>query len=158
MKARSLVRCLIHCCVICSRCEGAAYTDTPPPPLPTFRVKEEPPFTYVGVDFAGPLYTRTVGTQSDKVWICIFTCYVIRAIHFEVVTDLSTEAFIRCLKRFTARRGMAWKFISYNAKTFKAVAKFLKTTATGGFVCNRRIGKYSHSLLQEACLHDRNKT
>ena len=124
MKARSLVRFLIHRCIICKRYEGAAYTGPPLPPLPTFRVKEEPPFTYVGVDFAGPLYTRTTGTQSDKVWICLFTCCVIRAINLEVVTDLSTEAFIRCLKRFTAK--MPRKFISDNGKTFKAAAKFLK--------------------------------
>ena len=49
-----------------------------------------------------------------------------RAIHLDIVTDLSTETFLRCLKRFAARRGMPSKFVSDNGKTFKAAAKFIK--------------------------------
>ena len=126
VKARSLVRSLIHRCVICRRFEGAAYRGPPPPPLPKFRVQEEPPFTYTGVDFAGPLYVRIAGSKMEKAWICLFTCCVVRAIHLEIVTDLSAGTFIRCLKRFSARRGLPRKFISDNGKTFKAAAKFLK--------------------------------
>ena len=128
VKGRSLVRSVIHRCVLCRRFEGAAYRAPPPPPLPEFRVREEPPFTFTGVDFAGPLYIRTAGlTASTKVWICLFTCCVTRAVHLDIVTDLSTTTFIRCLKRFAARRGMPRKFVSDNGKTFKAAAKFLKT-------------------------------
>ena len=95
-----------------------------PPALPTFRVQEQAPFTFTGVDYAGPLYTRSNG--ANKVWICLFTCCVTRAIHLELVTDMSTETFIRCLKRFAARRGMPRKFLSDNGKSFKAAADFLK--------------------------------
>lgn len=112
VKGRSLVRSTIHRCVLCRRFKGAAYHAPPPPPLPEFRVKEEPPFTFTGVDFAGPLYIRSFGlTASNKVWICLFTCCVTRAIHLDVVTDLSTETFLRCLKRFAARRGMPRMFV-----------------------------------------------
>ena len=128
MKARSLVRSIISRCVVCKRFEGAAYRSPPPPPLPTFRIREEPPFTHTGVDFAGPLYIRTTGSSAtNKAWICLFTCCVVRAVHLEIVTDMSTETFIRCLKRFAARRGMPRKFVSDNGSTFKATAKFLKT-------------------------------
>ena len=128
VKAWSLVRSIIHRCVVCKRFEGAAYCGPPPPPLPTFRVREEPPFTYTGVDFAGPLYIRTTGSSArNKAWICLFTCCVVRAVHLEIVTDMSTETFIRCLKCFTARRGMPRRFVSDNGKTFKATATFLKT-------------------------------
>ena len=127
VKGRSLVRSVIHRCVLCRRFEGAAYRAPPPPPLPEFRVREEPPFTFTGVDFAGPLYVHTSSwTSSNKVWICLFTCCVTRAVHLDIVTDLSTTTFIRCLKRFAARRGMPHKFVSDNGKTFKAAAKFLK--------------------------------
>ena len=44
----------------------------------------------------------------------------------ELVTDMSTETFIRCLKRFVARRGMPRKFLSDNGKSFKTAADFLK--------------------------------
>jgi len=73
------------------RHEGAPFQTPMPPALPTFRVQEEPPFTFTGIDYAGPLYTRTSG--ANKVWICLFTCCVTRAIHLELVTDMSTETF-----------------------------------------------------------------
>jgi len=63
----------------------------------------------------------------EKAWVCLFTCCVVRAIHLEIVTDLSAGTFIRCLKRFCARRGLPRKFLSDNGKAFKAAAKFLKS-------------------------------
>ena len=127
-KSRSLVRSIIYRCVVCHRFEGAAYhAPPPPPPLPEFRVREETPFTFTGVDCAGPLYIRSFGlTVSNKVWICLFTCCVTQAVHLDIVADISTETFLRCLKCFSARRGMPRKFVSDNGKTFKAAAKFIK--------------------------------
>ena len=127
VKGSTCVRALLYRCVLCGRFEGAAYRPPPPPPLPAFRVQEQPPFTYTGVDYAGPLHVRTYGqTETDKAWICLFTCLVTRAVHLEVVTDMSTETFIRALKRFSARRGVPCKFHSDNRKTFKAAACFLE--------------------------------
>lgn len=102
-----------------------------PPPLPICRVKEDPAFTYTGVDFAGPLMIRS---SIPKVWMALFTCYITRAIHLEVVPDQSTQAFIRCLKRFVARRGIPRRFISDNGKTFKATAKYLDSVFKDGSV------------------------
>ena len=99
-----------------------------------FRVKEDPAFTYTGVDFAGPLYVCGHKDLPQKMWICLFTCYVTRAVHLEVVADQSTETFLRCLKKFSARRGLPAKFISDNGKTFKSAAKYLKTVFKDGTV------------------------
>ena len=127
IKGRSLVKKAVHQCVLCRKLEGVPYRAPPPPPLPIFRVKEEPPFSYTGVDFAGPLYIKTSDvTRSNKVWICLYTCCVTRAVHLEIVPDMSTQTFIRSLKRFAARRGLPHKFISDNGKTFKAAAKVVK--------------------------------
>lgn len=54
-------------------------------------------------------------------------CYIMRAIHPDAVSDQTTETFMRCLDRFSARRDVPTKFISDNGKTFKAAAKYLKT-------------------------------
>ena len=99
VKGRSLTRATVHRCTICKKYEGAPFRGPPPPPLPEFRVKEDPAFTYTGVDFAGPLFVRS-GSSNDstKVWICVFTCLVTRAIHLDIMSDLSTETFMRCLK------------------------------------------------------------
>ena len=50
---------------------------------------------------------------------------VTRALHLELVNELSAPAFIRCLK-FTARRGLPRRIVSDNAKTFKAAAKAIE--------------------------------
>ena len=104
--------------------EGKPYNTPRPPPLPSFRVEEAPPFSFTGVDFAGPLYIKSIdGTQ--KVWICLYTCCVARAVHLELVPDLSTPAFLQSLKCFTSRRGLPSKIVSDNGKTFKAAASHL---------------------------------
>ena len=84
------------------------------PPLPSFRVKEVLAFTYTGVDYAGPLYIKATG--DTKVWICLYTCCMVRAVHLKVVPDMTTQSFIRCFKRFTARRGVPVKIIWTTAK------------------------------------------
>ena len=87
-KGRSLIKCMIHRCVLCRRntLQDPTTTTFPPPPLPTFRVKEDPAFSYTGVDFAG---IRGSGAP-DKVWICLFTCLVTRAVHLDIVSNQST--------------------------------------------------------------------
>lgn len=121
---RSSVRRLLHSCVICRRFEGRPHHAPPPPPLPAFRVKEAPAFTHTGVDYAGPLYIRGHKTSREsKVWICLYTCCVIRAIHLEVVPDLTAQSFIHCFKHFTARRDFPTKMISDNGMTFKSASK-----------------------------------
>ena len=59
LRGRANVRKLVHKCVICRRLEGQAYASPQMPPLPTFRVTEEAPFSYTGIDFAGPLFVKS---------------------------------------------------------------------------------------------------
>ena len=63
---------------------------------------------------------------EDKIYICLFTCCVVRAVHLEVVVNLSVSSFIRCLKQFIARRGIPRRIVSDNGKTFKGAARFIK--------------------------------
>ena len=125
IQGRNFIKSLIHQCRVCRRHEGKSYRAPPPPPLPAFRVEEAPPFSYTGVDFAGPLYVSSDSSGVKKVWICLYTCCVVRAVHLELVFDMSTPTFIRCFKRFVARRGLPSKILSDNGKTFKAAAKFI---------------------------------
>ena len=121
IRGRSLVKSFIHKCIICRRIDGTPLHAPPALPLPTFRVNKAPPFSNSAVNFAGPFYVRNWGvSKGNKVWICLFTCCVTRAVHLELVLDLSAVTFIRCLKRFTARSGLPRKIVSDNAKTFKA--------------------------------------
>ena len=96
VQGRKFVKKLLYKCVNCRKLEGRQYQAPPSPPLPEVRVKECPPFAYTGIDFAGP---------QQKVWICLYTCCVTRAIHLDLVPSLTTSAFLRSLRRFSARRG-----------------------------------------------------
>ena len=100
---RRLVKSIIHRCFICCKFEGKAHHVPTSPLLPEFCVKEEPSFMYTGVDFAGPLYVRRTSIQeSTKVWVCLYTCCVVRAVHLDHVPDMTAPAFIRSFKRFIA--------------------------------------------------------
>lgn len=77
--------------------------------LPTSRVTPSRPFSSTGTDFCGPFTIKIVNLKSVrhvKVYICVFVCMVTKAMHLEVVNDLTTEAFIASLTRFVSRRGL----------------------------------------------------
>ena len=54
-------------------------------------------------------------------WICLFTCLAVRAIHLEIEKGLSAQLFLDCLRRFIARRGKPTTIISDNAPQFHLV-------------------------------------
>ena len=68
VKGRSFTKAIVHKCTVCKRYEGAP-SNGPPPPLPEFRVKDDPAFSYTGVDFAGPLLVRD-GTPNASCKVC----------------------------------------------------------------------------------------
>ena len=79
----------------------------------------EPPFTYVGVDYFGPLFVRQ-GRSNVKRYGCLFTCLVVRAVHIEVVHSLDNDSFINALRRFINTRGCPKTIYSDNRTNFHA--------------------------------------
>ena len=102
VQGRQFVRKLLNECRICRRRGSKPLTGPPPPSLPDFHVQSSPPFTTTGIDYAGPLYLKI----GEKVWFSLFTCCALRAVHLELVPDLTAKAFICCLKRFSGRCGI----------------------------------------------------
>lgn len=125
LRARQLCKKVVHRCRVCQRFRVKAIS-APVAPLPRERITRSLPFQVVGVDFAGPLLAR-VDTGTRKVYIALFTCAVVRAIHLELVSDLGTDTFLQALRRFTARRGFPQIIYSDNAATFKRASKDLQT-------------------------------
>ena len=126
VKGRQMVKKTIGNCVICKKLEGKPYKVAQAADLPDFRVREAAPFSKVGVDFAGPLFAKCCKDGTDKVYIALFSCCVTRAIHLELVRDLSAETFLCSFRRFVARRGVPSLIVSENAKTFKASEKAIR--------------------------------
>ena len=126
IKGRSLVRTVLLHCNICRRVEGPPYKPPPMPPLPSSRVSRTVPFHYTGVDYFGPIMVRNKKDNSQsKVWGCLFTCLSTRAVHLELVEDMTAETFLNCLRRFIARRGKPKMLYSDNAKQFILTEKML---------------------------------
>ena len=71
-------------------------------PLPKERCDPQFPFIHVGLDCCGP-FLEKYKRATVKVWVCLFTCMVTRAVHLERFAGL--ESFINGLRRFVARRG-----------------------------------------------------
>ncbi|XP_078366089.1 uncharacterized protein LOC144650313 [Oculina patagonica] len=124
-KGRQCVKKVLSTCVTCKRFEGQAYGAPQTAALPDFRVRRAPAFSKVGVDFAGPFYVKAATGGMNKAYIALFSCCVTRAIHLELVEDLSAEAFRLALRRFTSRKGTPTLIVSDNAKTFQATEKAL---------------------------------
>ena len=122
---RQCVRKVLRRCVRCNWLMGKPYRAPDPPPLPKVRVTKSPPFTVTGVDFTGALYVKAEG-QEKKVYICLFTCAATRAVHLEVVGDLTVETFLLAFRRFSSRKSLPRKMISDNASTYLAAADELR--------------------------------
>ncbi|KRZ63798.1 hypothetical protein T08_1179, partial [Trichinella sp. T8] len=72
--------------------------------LPRDRVVEAPAFSQVGMDFAGPLYVRVGRKTTSPRYVCLITCMVTRAVHLELVPQMTTARVLQALRRFMARR------------------------------------------------------
>ena len=84
VKGRSLVRGVISQRGTCRRFEGKQFPTPPPHLLPLVRVKDDPAFSFTGVNFAGPLLIHSENPyKTGKAWICLFTCFVTRAVHLD---------------------------------------------------------------------------
>ena len=87
------------------------------------------PFAATGVDYAGPFIVKQ-GEKDIKVWLCLFTCLMSRAVYLIVVEDLRSTTFLAALKELSARRSQPKMLISDNATTFVHGSKILAYIAT----------------------------
>ncbi|KAK2578857.1 hypothetical protein KPH14_012604 [Odynerus spinipes] len=97
--------------------------------LPSQRIMASRPFARTGVDYAGPFLAKESKRRNarlNKVYIAVYVCLATKAIHLELVGDLTTDAFIGSLKRFVARRGKPVEMFSDNGTTFVGAQKELK--------------------------------
>lgn len=93
--------------------------------LPTGRVESKFPFSVTGLDYLGHYFIK-IGRRREKRWIALFTCLTTRALHLELVSSLSTDAFIMALRRFIARRGQMKEIFCDNGTNFVGCDRELK--------------------------------
>ena len=117
-KIREIVYKVCKDCIMCkilfAKCNTQKMAN-----LPHERVQcDKLPFQHVSVDCFGPFYTRR-GRSECKGYGCVFTCLNFRAVHLEMLSDLSGDSFISGLRRFISRRGKPAVLMSDQATNFK---------------------------------------
>lgn len=96
--------------------------------LPAVRATLTRPFLKTGVDYAGPIPLRLApgrGQRTTKGFIAVFVCMATKAVHLELVSSLSTDAFLAALRRFCSRRGLCQDIYSDNGTNFVGAARQL---------------------------------
>ncbi|XP_039303445.1 uncharacterized protein LOC113004455 [Solenopsis invicta] len=125
---RNQVRKIVRACVRCFRFEAKAI-EYRMGNLPAARVREAIPFANTGIDFCGPFYIKEKKYRNRarvKVYVCVFICMSVKAMHLEIVSDLSTDGFLAALRRFAARRGLPQHVYSDNGTNFIGANNQLK--------------------------------
>ncbi|GFY11985.1 integrase catalytic domain-containing protein [Trichonephila clavipes] len=121
LNGRNLTRQVVHKCVICfKKKKNPILSNQLMGDLPKERVTPSYPFNNCGVDFCGPFMVKFKNQRKgvlNKVYVSIFVCQSTKAINLDFVSDLTSKAFIACLKRFFGR-GKSSKMFSDNGKTF----------------------------------------
>ncbi|XP_053698861.1 uncharacterized protein LOC128745814 [Sabethes cyaneus] len=129
LHGRRLCRSIIRNCYRCARADPPATTQQIGQ-LPLHRITPSRPFAISGIDFAGPLYLKAVHKRAaaTKAYVCIFVCFCTKAVHIELVSDLSksTSAFLSALRRFISCRGRPSDVYTDNGKNFEGAANDLE--------------------------------
>ncbi|XP_071033022.1 uncharacterized protein [Parasteatoda tepidariorum] len=128
LRGRSIARKIVHKCIVCFK-HKPLVSNQLMGTLPRERVNPNYPFLHSGVDYCGPFqikYKHQRKGNFQRIYVAIFVCLASKAIHLEVVSDLTTDAFLATLKRFVARRGKCATISSDNAKNFVGASRELQ--------------------------------
>ncbi|XP_065087242.1 uncharacterized protein LOC135708976 [Ochlerotatus camptorhynchus] len=117
--ARSLARMIVQHCVICVKARPKLVQQFMAE-LPVERITATRPFTITGIDYWGPILLKPLHRRAapGKAYVAVFVCFSTKAVHLELVGDLSTTKFIQALRRFVARRGLCAEIFSDNGRNF----------------------------------------
>ncbi|XP_045208291.2 uncharacterized protein LOC123560095 [Mercenaria mercenaria] len=127
---RQCVKSVIRRCVTCRKVQGKPFSAPDPPPLMKYRVHDSASFSVTEVDYTGALYVKNATGCESKAYICLFTCASTRAVHLEVVPDLTGDAFIQAFRRFVSRKSLPYLMVSDNATTFLSASTHLQQLST----------------------------
>ena len=118
-KARQAVKNVLSSCFICRKYNALCYNYPKLTNLPKNQLSLIKPFNHVGVDFTGHIWVKDTDSNLDhKMYILLFTCLNIRALHIELVPDMTTEHFLLAFLRFCNRYTIPSHLYSDNARAF----------------------------------------
>ncbi|XP_055634307.1 uncharacterized protein LOC129774571 [Toxorhynchites rutilus septentrionalis] len=128
LRGRQLARKIVRQCITCFRINPKT-TQQLMAPLPSARLNPARVFSRSGLDYCGPFLVRPLSGRgaSVKKYVALFVCLAVKAVHLEIVADLSTVACINAVKRFVSRRGRVFEIYCDNATAFVGADRELQT-------------------------------
>lgn len=128
IRAKVLIKRTIAKCIRCTRARPSPIQQYMGD-LPEHRVTLQFPFYNTGVDYCGPFYIKSGMVRSRtllKGYVAVFVYLATKAIHLELVSDMSTDAFVAALDRFYSLHGLSAKMFSDNGPNFVGTAAELE--------------------------------
>ncbi|XP_041831483.1 uncharacterized protein LOC121633477 [Melanotaenia boesemani] len=106
VKGKRVAKKVIDACVTCRKAR-AKLCQQIMSDLPPERSEPAAPFEFTTMDLFGPYDVRDEVKKRVrlKVWGIVFSCMASRAIHADIVSDMSSEGFLLAYQRFTSLRG-----------------------------------------------------
>ena len=149
INGREAVKSVIHKCIPCQKnFKTPGYQKMAD--LPADRIDICVAFESTAIDCFGPYLIKNSGRGANKRWVVLFTCMSSRAVHFEILQNLSSSNFLNALVRFHARRPGLRVLYSDRGTNFKGADHELQKVAkewnesTAGDLLSRGIEwKYS---------------
>jgi len=116
-KGRVVVRSVLRKCIICKKLNAHSFRYPRPNDYIADKVNLINPFDHTGIDYTGNI-TVKFGDELRKMYILLFTCMSVRAVHLELMPDMSTKSFLFAFIKFCNRYTIPTKIYSDNASTF----------------------------------------
>ena len=151
--ARSTIKRVLSECIVCKKFNSFSYQYPRFTNFSRAQVELFRPFKHVGIDFTKHWWVKVKGSpQAQKMFILVYTCLNIRAVHLDLIPDMSSSSFVQSFQRFVSRFGIPDFLYSDNARSFiqgaDAIESFVASENGAEFlrknqIQHRRIPLYS---------------
>lgn len=124
-RIRQAVKNVLSSCPMCKKFNSLSFKYPKVTNLPKHRVNFIKPYQHVGIDYTGSIFVKD-SKGFKKMYLLIFTCLNVRAVHIELVPDMNTNTLVLAIIRFTNIYGIPTHIYSDNAKSFIAGCDVMK--------------------------------
>jgi len=128
-KGRITVKTVLSKCIVCKKINGNSFKYPKTNDYLSDKVNFVTAYEHVGIDFTGHVLVK-LGDSLSKMYILVFTCLNVRAIHLELLSDMSCANFLMAFVRFSNRYRIPAAVYSDNASTFLMALGILSDSFT----------------------------
>lgn len=128
--------------------------------LPPSCVQNHRVFSPFDMDYSGPYLVKKCkrrNTKTTKVFIELFICITVKTVHIEIISDLTTDAFLAALDRFVTLHGildnlyLAWYKLLRG--WYSSVKNLLNDKGVQNVASSKTTCKWNNFISSPRCTH-----